>query len=118
MTLSTIANYSKIDGNHIFIRNVYSVDRAYRITEDITYGGNKKSFLDYSIMTYGDSYLPQIIYHNNKNYFTIRTASYGDLTPDKFSEFVVAQQKGLDVAKFLTQTFCINPTEEDDRADI
>lgn len=44
MTLSTITNTRKTHGSCIFIRNVYSVDRMYRVTEEMVYEGDKRSF--------------------------------------------------------------------------
>lgn len=114
MTLSTITNTRKTYGSCIFIRNVYSVDHMYRITEEIIYEGDKRSFLEYNIMTYGYCYLPEINYNSNKNCFTICCYSHGNMTPDEFEKFIKAQQQGLAVASFLTQTFCTNHTKEDD----
>lgn len=91
-------------------------DDAYtNAIKDITYEGNKVHFVDYTVTSnYQNSYLPEINYNRNKNCFTVCCYSHGNMTPDEFEKFLKAQQQGLELAKFLTQVFCVNPTEEEE----
>lgn len=115
MTHELINTKRKTGGNFTFLRNILLVgdDKEYQVIEDITYEGNKEYFVSYTVTSnYQNSYLPEINYDRNKNCFTICSYSHGNMTPNEFEKFLKAQQKGLDVAKFLTQAFCIHPTEE------
>lgn len=101
----------KTGGNFTFLRNTLLVgdNKEYQVIEDVTYEGNKEYFVSYTVTAQDhNSYLPEINYDRNKNCFTICSYSYGNITPDEFERYLKAQQKGLDVAKFLTQAFCSN----------
>lgn len=107
----------KIGGNFTFFRNIllFGDDKEYQVIEDITREGNKTFFVNYTVTSnYQSSYLPEINYNRNKNCFTVCCYSHGNMTPDEFEKFIEDQQKGLELAKFLTQVFCINPTEEEE----
>lgn len=107
----------KTGGNFIFFRNIllFGDNKEYQVIEDITREGNKTSFVSYTVTSnYQNSYLPEINYNRNKNCFTVCCYSHGNMTPDEFEKFIKDQQKGLELAKFLTQVFCINPTEEEE----
>lgn len=107
----------KTGGNFTFFRNIllFGDDKEYQFIEDITREGNKTFFVNYTVTSnYQSSYLPEINYNRNKNCFTVCCYSHGNMTPDEFEKFIEDQQKGLELAKFLTQVFCINPTEEEE----
>ena len=107
----------KIGGNFTFFRNIllFGDDKEYQVIEDITREGNKTFFVNYTVTSnYQSFYLPEINYNRNKNCFTVCCYSHGNMTPDEFEKFIEDQQKGLELAKFLTQVFCINPTEEEE----
>lgn len=107
----------KTGGNFTFFRNIllFGDDKEYQVIEDITHEGNKTFFVNYTVTSnYQSSYLPEINYNRNKNCFTVCCYSHGNMTPDEFEKFIEDQQKGLELAKFLTQVFCINPTEEEE----
>jgi hypothetical protein len=107
----------KTGGNFTFFRNIllFGDDKEYQVIEDITREGNKTFFVNYTVTSnYQSSYLPEINYNRNKNCFTVCCYSHGNMTPDEFEKFIEDQQKGLELAKFLTQVFCINPTEEEE----
>lgn len=107
----------KIGGNFTFFRNIllFGDDKEYQVIEDITREGNKTFFVNYTVTSnYQSYYLPEINYNRNKNCFTVCCYSHGNMTPDEFEKFIEDQQKGLELAKFLTQVFCINPTEEEE----
>lgn len=107
----------KTGGNFTFFRNIllFGDDKEYQVIEDITREGNKVDFISYTVTSnYQNSYLPEINYNRNKNCFTVCCYSHGNMTPDEFEKFIEDQQKGLELAKFLTQVFCINPTEEEE----
>lgn len=107
----------KTGGNFTFFRNIllFGDDKEYQVIEDITREGNKTFFVNYTVTAnYQSSYLPEINYNRNKNCFTVCCYSHGNMTPDEFEKFIEDQQKGLELAKFLTQVFCINPTEEEE----
>ena len=110
----------KTDGNFTFFRNIllFGDDKEYQVIEDITREGNKTFFVNYTVTSnYQNSYLPEINYDRIKNCFTICCYSHGNMTPDEFEKFLKAQQQGLELAKFLTQVFCINtpePLEEEE----
>lgn len=107
----------KTGGNFTFFRNIllFGDDKEYQVIEDITREGNKVDFVNYTVTSnYQSSYLPEINYNRNKNCFTVCCYSHGNMTPDEFEKFIKDQQKGLELAKFLTQVFCINPTEEEE----
>lgn len=119
MTNKLISSNRKVDGNFTFLRNIILVgdDKEYQVIEEVTYEGNKELFVNYTVTSnYQNSYLPEISYNSNKNCFTICCYSHGYMTPYEFEKFLKDQQKGLAVANFLTQTFCINSikAEEDD----
>lgn len=106
----------KTDGNFTFFRNIllFGDNKEYQVIEDITREGNKTFFVNYTVTSnYQNSYLPEINYSRSKNCFTVCYYSHGNMTPDEFEKFIKDQQKGLELAKFLTQVFCINPTEEE-----
>lgn len=106
----------KTGGNFTFFRNIllFGDDKEYQVIEDITREGNKTFFVNYTVTSnYQSSYLPEINYDRNKNCFTV-CYSHGNMTPDEFEKFIKDQQKGLELAKFLTQVFCINPTDEEE----
>ena len=107
----------KTGGNFTFFRNIllFGDNKEYKVIEDITREGNKTFFVNYTVTSnYQNSYLPEINYNRNKNCFTVCCYSHGNMTPDEFEKFIKDQQKGLELAKFLTQVFCINPTEEEE----
>lgn len=107
----------KTGGNFTFFRNtlLFGDNKEYQVIEDITREGNKVDFVSYTVTSnYQNSYLPEINYNRNKNCFTVCCYSHGNMTPDEFEKFIEDQQKGLELAKFLTQVFCINPTEEEE----
>ena len=107
----------KTGGNFTFFRNIllFGDNKEYQVIEDITREGNKTFFVNYTVTSnYQSSYLPEINYNRNKNCFTVCCYSHGNMTPDEFEKFIEDQQKGLELAKFLTQVFCINPTEEEE----
>lgn len=107
----------KTGGNFTFFRNIllFGDDKEYQVIEDITREGNKTFFVNYTVTSnYQSSYLPEINYDRNKNCFTVCCYSHGNMTPDEFEKFIKDQQKGLELAKFLTQVFCINPTDEEE----
>lgn len=107
----------KTGGNFIFFRNIllFGDNKEYQVIEDTTREGNKVDFVNYTVTSnYQNSYLPEINYNRNKNCFTVCCYSHGNMTPDEFEKFLKDQQKGLELAKFLTQVFCINPTEEEE----
>lgn len=107
----------KIGGKFTFFRNIllFGDDKEYQVIEDITREGNKTFFVNYTVTSnYQSFYLPEINYDRRKNCFTVCCYSHGNMTPDEFEKFIKDQQKGLELAKFLTQVFCINPTEEEE----
>ena len=107
----------KTGGNFIFFRNIllFGDNKEYQVIEDITREGNKTSFVSYTVTSnYQNSYLPEINYDRIKNCFTVCCYSHSNMTPDEFEKFIKDQHKGLELAKFLTQVFCINPTEEEE----
>lgn len=107
----------KTGGNFTFFRNIllFGDNKEYQVIEDITREGNKTFFVNYTVTSnYQNSYLPEINYSRSKNCFTVCCYSHGNMTPDEFEKFIEDQQKGLELAKFLTQVFCINPTEEEE----
>lgn len=107
----------KTGGNFTFFRNIllFGDDKEYQVIEDITREGNKTFFVNYTVTSnYQNYYLPEINYDRRKNCFTVCCYSHGNMTPDEFEKFIKDQQKGLELAKFLTQVFCINPTEEEE----
>lgn len=107
----------KTGSNFIFFRNIllFGDDKEYQVIEDITREGNKVDFVNYTVTSnYQNSDLPEINYDRRKNCFTVCCYSHGNMTPDEFEKFIKDQQKGLELAKFLTQVFCINPTEEEE----
>lgn len=107
----------KTGGNFTFFRNIllFGDNKEYQVIEDITREGNKTFFVNYTVTSnYQSFYLPEINYNRNKNCFTVCCYSHGNMTPDEFEKFIEDQQKGLELAKFLTQVFCINPTEEEE----
>lgn len=100
-----------------FFRNIllFGDDKEYQVIEDITREGNKVHFVNYTVTSnYQNSDLPEINYDRRKNCFTVCCYSHGNMTPDEFEKFLKDQQKGLELAKFLTQVFCVNPTEEEE----
>lgn len=112
-----VSTERKTGGNFTFFRNIllFGDDKEYQVIEDITREGNKTFFVNYTVTSnYQSSYLPEINYNRNKNCFTVCCYSHGNMTPDEFEKFIEDQQKGLELAKFLTQVFCINPTEEEE----
>lgn len=109
MTNKLVNTERKIGGEFTFLRNILLVgnDKEYQVIEDVTYKSNKKFFVNYTVTSnYQNSYLPEINYNRDKNCFTICCYSHGNMTPDEFKKFIKAQQQGLAVANFLTQTFC------------
>lgn len=119
MTNELISSNRKTGGNFTFLRNILLVgdNKEYKVIEDVTYEGNKEFFVNYTVTDNDqNSYLPEINYNGDKNCFTICCYSHGDMTPYEFEKFLKDQQKGLAVANFLTQTFCINSikAEEND----
>ena len=127
MTIELISNKRKTSGNYTFLRNTFNVgdNREYQLIEDVICEGNKdfiEFFDDYKevstnyTVTANDSSsdLPEISYNKNKNCFTICCYSHGNMTPNEFEKFLKDQQKGLEVASFLTRSFCANPTEEEE----
>lgn len=107
----------KTGGNFTFFRNIllFGDDKEYQVIEDITREGNKVDFVNYTVTSnYQNSDLPEINYDRRKNCFTVCCYSYGNMTPDEFEKFIKDQQKGLELAKFLTKVFCINPTDEEE----
>lgn len=121
MTIELISNKRKTSGNYTFLRNTFNVgdNREYQLIEDVICEGNKdfiEFFDDYKevstnyTVTANDSSsdLPEISYNKNKNCFTICCYSHGNMTPDEFEKFLKDQQKGLEVASFLTRAFCSN----------
>lgn len=112
-----VSTERKTGGNFTFFRNIllFGDNKEYQVIEDITREGNKTFFVNYTVTSnYQSSYLPEINYNRNKNCFTVCCYSHGNMTPDEFEKFLKDQQKGLELAKFLTQVFCINPTEEEE----
>lgn len=108
---------SKASGKFTFFRNIllFGDDKEYQVIEDITREGNKVYFVNYTVTSnYQNSDLPEINYDRRKNCFTVCCYSHGNMTPDEFEKFLKDQQKGLELAKFLTQIFCVNPTEEEE----
>lgn len=117
MTNELVNTERKIGGEFTFLRNILLVgdDKEYQVIEDVTYKGNKKFFVNYTVTSnYQNSDLPEINYDRRKNCFTVCCYSHGNMTPDEFEKFLKDQQKGLELAKFLTQVFCVNPTEEEE----
>lgn len=109
MTNELISAKRTTNGDFTFLRNILFVgdDKEYQVIEDVTYKGNKEFFVSYTVISnYQNSYLPEINYNRDKNCFTICCYSHGSMTPDEFEKFIKAQQQGLAVASFLTQTFC------------
>lgn len=107
----------KTGGKFTFFRNIllFGDDKEYQVIEDITREGNKVYFVNYTVTSnYQNSDLPEINYDRRKNCFTVCCYSHGNMTPDEFEKFLKDQQKGLELAKFLTQIFCVNPTEEEE----
>lgn len=107
----------KTGGKFTFFRNIllFGDDKEYQVIEDITREGNKVYFVNYTVTSnYQNSDLPEINYDRRKNCFTVCCYSHGNMTPDEFEKFLKDQQKGLELAKFLTQRFCVNPTEEEE----
>lgn len=107
----------KTGGKFTFFRNIllFGDDKEYQVIEDITREGNKVHFVNYTVTSnYQNSDLPEINYDRRKNCFTVCCYSHGNMTPDEFEKFLKDQQKGLELAKFLTQVFCVNPTEEEE----
>lgn len=107
----------KTGGKFTFFRNIllFGDDKEYQVIEDITREGNKVYFVNYTVTSnYQNSDLPEINYDRRKNCFTVCCYSHGNMTPDEFEKFLKDQQKGLELAKFLTQVFCVNPTEEEE----
>ena len=107
----------KTGGNFTFFRNIllFGDSKEYQVIEDITREGNKVYFVNYTVTSnYQNSDLPEINYDRRKNCFTVCCYSHGNMTPDEFEKFLKDQQKGLELAKFLTQVFCVNPTEEEE----
>lgn len=108
---------SKASGKFTFFRNIllFGDDKEYQVIEDIIREGNKVYFVNYTVTSnYQNSDLPEINYDRRKNCFTVYCYSHGNMTPDEFEKFLKDQQKGLELAKFLTQIFCVNPTEEEE----
>lgn len=118
MTNELINTERKTGGNFTFLRNtlIFGDNKEYQVIEGITYEGNKVDFVNYTVTSnYHNSDLPEINYNRDKNCFTVCCySSHGNMTPDEFEKFIEDQQKGLELAKFLTQVFCINPTEEEE----
>lgn len=117
MTIELISNKRKTSGNYTFLRNIFNIgdNKEYQVIKDVTYEGNKELFISYTVTAKDLSAdLPEISYNRNKNCFTICCWYRSDLTPNEFEKYLKAQQKGLELAKFLTQKFCINPTEEEE----
>jgi len=110
MTHELINTERKTGGNFTFLNTISDVgdNREYRVIETVVYEGNKEVFVNYTVNTQ-NSDLPEINYNHNKNCFTI-TVSYApnNMTPNEFEKFLKDQQKGLEVASFLTRAFCIN----------
>lgn len=108
MTHELINIERKTGGNFTFLNTIFDVgdNREYRVIETIVYEGDKKVFVDYTVNTQ-NSDLPEINYNHDKDCFAI-TASYtpNNMTPDEFKKFLEDQQKGLEVASFLTRAFC------------
>lgn len=107
----------KTSGNFTFLHSIllFGDDKEYQVIEDITREGNKTFFVNYTVTSnYQNSYLPEINCDRRKNCFTVCCYSHGNMTPDEFEKFIKDQQKGLELAKFLTQVFCVNPTEEEE----
>nr|DAE68586.1 MAG TPA: hypothetical protein [Caudoviricetes sp.] len=107
----------KTGGNFTFFRNIllFGDNKEYQVIEDITREDNKTFFVNYTVTSnYQNSDLPEINYNRRKNCFTVCCYSHGNMTPDEFEKFIEDQQKGLELAKFLTQVFCINSTEEEE----
>lgn len=121
-----ITDYKLIDterktgGNFTFFRNtlLFGDNKEYQVIEDITYEDNKVYFVNYTVTAQDHhSYLPEINYNRDKNCFTVCCYSHGNMTPNEFEKFIKAQRKGMELAKFLTQVFCINtpePLEEEE----
>ena len=117
MTYELINTERKTGGNFTFLRNtlIFGDNKEYQVIEDVTYEGNKEFFVNYTVTANDqNSDLPEINYNRDKNCFTVCCYSHGNMTPDEFEKFIKDQQKGLELAKFLTQVFCINPTEEEE----
>ena len=107
----------KTGGKFTFFRNIFLFgdDKEYQVIEDITREGNKVHFVNYTVTAnYQNSDLPEINYDRRKNCFTVCCYSHGNMTPNEFEKFLKDQQKGLELAKFLTQVYCINSTEEEE----
>lgn len=101
----------KTGGNFTFLRNILLVgdDKEYQVIEDITYEGNKELFVNYTVTAQDhNSDLPEIVYDKSKNRFTICCWYRSNMTPNEFEKYLKDQQKGLEVAEFLTQEFCSN----------
>ena len=88
MTHELINTERKTGGNFTFLRSTILVgdNREYQVIEDVTYEGNKEFFVSYTVCCY----------------------SHGNMTPNEFEKFLKDQQKGLEVASFLTRAFCSN----------
>lgn len=111
MTNELISSKRITNGDFTFLRSTLLVgdNKEYKVIEDVIYENNKELFVNYTVTSnYQNSYLPEINYNRNKNCFTICCYSHGNMTPDEFKKFVKDQQKGLEVASFLTQMFCNN----------
>lgn len=109
MTNKLISAKRTTNGDFTFLRSILFVgdNKEYQVIENITYEGNKVFFVDYTVTSnYQNSDLPEITHNRDKNCFTVYCCSHGDKTPDEFEKFIKAQQQGLAVASFLTQTFC------------
>lgn len=117
MTNELISAKRITNGNFTFLRSTLLVgdNKEYKVIEDVIYENNKELLVNYTVTANDqNSDLPEISYNRNKNCFTICCYSHGNMTPDEFEKFLKNQQKGLEVASFLTRSFCINPTEEEE----
>lgn len=104
-----VSTERKTGGNFTFFRNIllFGDNKEYQVIEDITREGNKTFFVNYTVTSnYQSSYLPEINYNRDKNCFTVCCYSHGNMTPNEFEKFLKDQQKGLEVASFLTRAFC------------
>lgn len=111
MTHELINTERKTGGNFTFLRSTILVgdNREYQVIEDVTYEGNKEFFVNYTVTAQDrNSDLPEINYNRDKNCFTVCCYSHGNMTPNEFEKYLKDQQKGLEVASFLTRAFCLN----------